>query len=185
MGAGPLKLVGSPAVGIGPWRIGPGAIEIWLPTGGNIPAAALYANGGPLDTVTAGMPWDMAFVNQWRQLTVRTSGWRAPPTPPRRPTAGNNAATGQRTVLVDGWPAVLLAATSTAVPANTPVVVGAGCPMQLSEMLVWNGLVSDADLRSGPPMWYGARHRSTASAQRIKWGVPLRTSIPPGDGDGC
>lgn len=79
---------------------------ITLPSGGNVPAirvfssflaiveqkqqplptSALLANGGPLDGVEAGVPWDVPFLDHYRQLCVRNDA----------------AGTGLRTVLVDG-----------------------------------------------------------------------------------
>jgi hypothetical protein len=93
-GHGAMSLVSSPSVGI----------TVQLPSGGAVPLAATVAGGGPLDGVTAGVPWDVVFFNQWRQLTVI-----------------NNATTGQRIVLVDGYTAGTVSAKLDAVPSSTPV----------------------------------------------------------------
>jgi hypothetical protein len=133
IGAGPMTLVDCPAA----------SIRVHVPAGGAVPAAALAESGGPITGATADAPWDVVFVNQWRQLAVR-----------------NDAAAGVRTVLVDGWPAFTAPATQEPVPAGSALVVGAGCPVALAELLVWNtAAISDADLRS------------TLTAQRAKWGV--------------
>ena len=136
-GVGPMTLVASGAVGSA------SRITVDLPRGGAVPAAALLANGGPLDGVAAGVPFDVACVNQWRLVALR------------------NGSTGLRDVLLDGYPLTTASAvTAFTVASGTAVTVGAGCTAAVAEVLVWGSAVSDAELRS------------TTAALRTKWGVP-------------
>jgi hypothetical protein len=126
-------------------------LSVPLPTGGAVPASARYTSSNPtgrIDAVAAGAPWDVPFVNHWRQLCIQ-----------------NNAATNVRSVYVDGWLATSTSASSTPpIPANTAVVIGAACPMTLAEVLVWDGATLTV-----------TEMRQTCDAQRIKWGVILHT----------
>ena len=145
----PMCLVSSPTLGL----------SIWLPRGGAVPTAAAYSTANPtgrIDGVSAGVPWDVPFVNRWRQLCVQ-----------------NNAATQVRSVYVDGWFVETQAASTFTVPAASPLIVGANCPMALAELLVWDGVgLSPTDMRTA------------CDAQRVKWGVtvqenPIVTTAPP------
>ena len=137
-GAGPMTLFSSPAAGV----------TINLPSSGTVPVGATAAAGGPLDGVAAGVPWDVAFLGQWRQLCVRGNG-------------------SSRSVFVDGFP---LSSTSgqplVTCTAATPIVLCPACPVTLLECIVWNSALSDADI--------GA----TRLAQRTKWEVPPLTTSP-------
>ena len=128
-------------------------LSIPLPSGGAVPASARYTSGNPdgrIDGVVAGAPWDVPFVNHWRQLCIH-----------------NNATTNVQNVYVDGWLVSSGSASTSSVPADTPVVIGAQCPMTLAEILVWDGAtLTEADIRQ------------TCDAQRVKWGVTLQ---PNGD----
>ena len=138
-GAGAMTVLSSPTAGI----------TIGLPAGGSVPHAATLAGGGPLDGVVAGWPWDVVFVNQWRQLCVT-----------------NDAASGSRRVLVDGVLVGTQPATTGAVAAGTALTVCAHCPLAFAEFMAWNGTLTDAQVA-------GLR-----DALRSKWGVPPLPSIP-------
>ena len=125
----PMTLLSSPAVNhasvFGDWCAG--NITVLLPSGGSVPAAALYNyqnpdSGGPLDGVLQGAPWDVPFVDHWRQLCIQ-----------------NDAATGVRSTYVDGYLMGTSSASTNFVPAATAVTIGAACPIVLSELLVWDG----------------------------------------------
>jgi hypothetical protein len=136
----PMVLLSCPAVGL----------VVELPTQGTVPVAAVYdgTNTAPIDAA-AGTPWDAVFVDHWRQLCIT-----------------NDAASGVRTTYVDGWPVATGPASAFAVPADTAVTIGAGCPMAFAEWLVWDGVpMTPADIDQ------------TCRAQRVKWNVTL---LPPG-----
>ena len=122
----PIQDYGTAYVGLGrPMTLvsSPGAtITLQLPSGGSIPTSAVYNSGGPLDGVPAGAPWDIPFVDHWRQLCVQ-----------------NNATTGVRSTYVDGVLIGTSGASLNSVTAGTVVTVGAACPMALCELLVWDG----------------------------------------------
>ena len=134
-----MTLLNSPAVGV----------SVLLPSGGAVPPAALLANGGPLDGVADGVPWDVPFLGQWRQLCVR-----------------NDAAQAQRSILVDGFLVQTVPTTALPIPANTAVLLGAGCSVSIPEFIVWDTAVPDAELRL------------TTVAQRTKWEVPVLKLSP-------
>jgi hypothetical protein len=130
----------------------PLGLSIPLPTQGAVPSAAIYdgTNDSPIDGVLPGAPWDVVFVDHWRQLCIV-----------------NDAASGVRTTYVDGWMVTTSAASSFSVPANTSVVLSGGCPMALAEWLVWDGVpLTPTDIRQ------------TCRAQRTKWNVPMQL-MPP------
>jgi hypothetical protein len=138
----PMVLFSCPAVGL----------SIELPTQGIVPEAAIYNgnNDAPIDGVTAGTPWDVVFVDHWRQLCIT-----------------NDTSSGTRKVYVDGWLVSTTAASNFRVLPDTPVVIGAGCPMTFAEWLVWDGVpVTAQDIRQ------------TCQALRTKWGVPMQL-VPP------
>ena len=138
----PMALISSPSV----------SVSIELPSGGSIPTVALYnaadpTNGGPIDGVLAGAPWDIPFVDHWRQLCVQ-----------------NNTTTGLRTTYVDGFLINTSVATNQPVPANTAVTIGGACPLSLCELLVWDDVPLSLNDMS-----------TICKAQRIKWDVPMAT----------
>ena len=150
LGAMTLLASGAPTGG------DPTRFTVALPRGGAVPAAAIQANGGPLDGVAAGAPLDVACVNQWRLVALRNDP---------------AAAGGQRAVLLDGYPVATAGAASTLpVPVGSAVVIGAGCTAAIAEVLVWSCAVSDAELRS------------TTAALRVKWNVPTLAAPPPPSG---
>ena len=133
-----------------------GDLSVVVPSGGSVPAAAVYGADNPtgrIDGVDAGCPWDVPFVGHWRQLCVQ-----------------NNATTQVRSVYVDGWPVGTSAASTSGVPAATSVTVGGGCPVALAELLVWNRApLTETDIRQ------------LCDAQRVKWGVvPQLTRVTGG-----
>ena len=138
-GAGPVTLLSSPAAGV----------SVPLPAGGSVPVGATVAAGGPLDGVPVGAPWDAALLGQWRQVCVRAYG-------------------SGRTVAVDGFPVASAAGQPVVASwgASTPLVVGAGCPVTLVEVLAWNCTLSEADVAA------------LRLAQRAKWEVPTLTASP-------
>ena len=132
-GCGDMTVLSSPSVGI----------SLPLPSGGSVPAAALSQNGGPLDGVAPGWTWDLPFLNQWRHLCIR-----------------NDAATGVRTVFVDGHAATVASASLAAIPADTPLTLLGRCAVTFAELMVWDGAqLTDTEVASlrGP--------------LRRKWGV--------------
>lgn len=106
-GVGPLTLLSCPAAG---WLI-------YIPSGGSVPSGAVRSAGGPLDGIAAGVPWDVAFLSQWRFLCVRNDSTR----------------TGLRTVFLDGWPVGTTAASNGPVPQGSPFTLMAGCPASVAE----------------------------------------------------
>ena len=125
-------------------------VTVHLPAGGAVPPEATAAEGGPLDGVPAGAPWDAAFVGrQLRQLLVV-----------------NDAAQDRRSVYVDGFLVATEAASQTSVPAGAALAVGAGCPLAVAEVLVWAGASASV---VGDVL-------ALRAAQRAKWGV---RALPP------
>lgn len=133
-----------------PNLIASSTITIAVPSGGSVPAAALLANGGPLDGVEAGVPWDAPFLNHYRQLCVVND-----------PGAGGGS--GTRKTYVDGYlvNAFTVAATTTTTPANATVTIGAALPGNVAECLVWNATVLTQ-----------AQIDAMLAVQRTKWEVP-------------
>ena len=77
----------------------------------------------------------------------------------------NDAATGLRTIFVDGFPVGSQAATTSSTPAYSAITVGDGMPGTLAEFLVWDGVVLDTvDLGR------------LTQAQRTKWEVISTTT---------
>lgn len=97
-------------------------IRVTVPSGGAIPGDALELNGGPLDGVRQQWPWDAALVNQWRHLVVT-----------------NNAATGVRTVLIDGYVVVTEPASTQQIPHLSPIGIFPGpLAVSLAEVAAWH-----------------------------------------------
>lgn len=143
LGAGPMTLLSCPAANL----------SINLPSGGAVPPEALRSAGGPLDGIAAGVPWDAAFLLQWRFLCVQ-----------------NNAQTGIRRISVDGVTIGTVAASVGSVPTNSTYTVGPKCPASIAEVLTWDYVVSDTSVIA------------TVKALRCKWGVTALADPPPTGG---
>ena len=115
-----------------------------------MPAAALVANGGPLDGVVAGWTWDQVLVGQWRTITVC------------------NQASGRRTIYIDGYSAIDANPSTSSVSANTSFTLLSGCPVTFAEFVIWNtSALTPQEI---------ANHKQ---CMRIKWSVsdlPARVS---------
>ena len=118
-----------------------------VPTGGSIQSSALPANGGLVDGVCAGWPWDAAFVNHWRCIVVR-----------------NDAAANTRDILVDGalvssGPAI----GSASVAADSTLTICPSCAVAIAEVTVWDSatvLTND-------------QINSLVTALRTKWNIDI------------
>ena len=129
-------------------------------------ASALLANGGALDAVEKGAPWDVPFhsiiiffiindnvtmllcapfLNHFRQLCVVNDS-----------TSLSYYVDGElyQTVVVNS------ATTTTVIPANSPVTIAPLMPGVLAECLVWNGVTLTL-----------TKIQSLLRAQRHKWGI--------------
>ena len=121
------------------------AANITVPSGGNVPAAALLANGGPLDGVELGAPWDVPFLNHYRQLCVRN----------------DHVGTGLRSIFVDGYLVSTTPSSGTVTPSGSSITLGAAMPGNVAECLVWNNVALTQ-----------TQIDDLVRAQRVKWEVP-------------
>lgn len=117
---------------------------MYLPSGGSVPSSTTLTNGGVLDGVTGGEPWDVACHVQWRVVTFR-----------------NNATTGVRDTLVDGVvvPGSQITATTVAIPSGASLRVTPDASCSLAEVVGWNTVLTDAEVRQLVP------------CHRTKWSV--------------
>jgi hypothetical protein len=143
--------------GVGPvsLAVSGGLVVMKIPTGGSITSSQLARNGGPIDGVLSGWPWDAAMINQWRNVTVV-----------------NNTDTGVRTTYVDGCAAATEPASTATIPADTAIVLLPQCSASIAEFSVWNTATFTSEHLA-----------SLVIALRTKWDVnalpePVSTATP-------